>query len=158
TPTQTPAGVRLNGSGCAVASTPAGDWAWAVLLGAAALVCFRPRAAGQRVLLLVLGTGLMSSRMAHGSPACSGDCDGSGSVEINECGLITNMVLGSASLADCPAADANGDGQADVEDVVSAVEHALDRCPLPLTAIAGPTQALARAVVNLPAIAPLVSL
>ncbi len=63
-----------------------------------------------------------------GGGACLGDCDGNGTVTIDELITLVNIALG-APLASCPAGDGNGDGEVTIEELVSAVGNALDGCP-----------------------------
>ncbi len=62
-------------------------------------------------------------------PACAGDCDGGGSVTIDEILLGVNLVIGSATQGACPALDGNGNGVITVDELVRAVGAALDGCP-----------------------------
>lgn len=69
---------------------------------------------------------------ATGTPEpepCTGDCDGLGSVTINELVTAVNIALGSTDLEQCPAIDSRVDGQATVDELVLAVRHALEGCP-----------------------------
>ena len=61
--------------------------------------------------------------------ACVGDCDGDGTVAIDELVAAVNIALGSAALSTCPAIDPNGDGTATITELVIAVDDALDGCP-----------------------------
>ncbi len=69
-------------------------------------------------------------------PACIGDCNDNGAVDLSE--LITGVShalsrpespAGSVSFA-CPAFDADGDGQVAIDELVAAVNAALTGCPL----------------------------
>ena len=61
-------------------------------------------------------------------PACVGDCDGDGTVSIDE--LITLVTIGlGGPLANCPAGDRNADGQITIEELIAAVTNALNGCP-----------------------------
>ena len=62
------------------------------------------------------------------APTCAGDCDGDGTVSINELITLVNIGLG-APLATCPAGDRNGDGQITIEELIAAVTNALEGCP-----------------------------
>ena len=42
-------------------------------------------------------------------PQCPGDCGGDGAVTINDLIRAVNIALGSLPVADCRAADRNGD-------------------------------------------------
>lgn len=59
---------------------------------------------------------------------CVGDCDGHGSVTINEILEMVEIALGNAVLTLCPAGDADGNGQISVDEVLKAVSNALDDC------------------------------
>ena len=61
------------------------------------------------------------------------DCDGDGTVAINE--LITGIgiALGDASLAACPSFDRNGDGGVAIDELVVGIGAALDGCPVAAT-------------------------
>jgi hypothetical protein len=61
---------------------------------------------------------------------CVGDCNGDGTVTINELVSAVGVALGSGDLATCPAVDANGDGVVTVDELVAAVTDALSGCPL----------------------------
>jgi len=65
--------------------------------------------------------------------ACTGDCDGNGTVSINELIRMTNIALGvslcgEGQVAACPAGDANGDCAITVEELVRAVGNNLSGC------------------------------
>lgn len=62
--------------------------------------------------------------------ACIGDCDGDGTVAVNELVLGVNLALGTAPLSSCPALAA-GSGSVGINLLVRAVRHALDGCPPP---------------------------
>jgi hypothetical protein len=59
---------------------------------------------------------------------CVGDCDGDGSVTIDELVRAVNIALSLTTARDCPAADRDGDGQVTVDEVVTAVNNALLGC------------------------------
>lgn len=61
-------------------------------------------------------------------PSCPGDCDGDGSVTVDELLRGVNIALGQAELATCPAFDGDDDGFVLVDDVVSAINAALNGC------------------------------
>ncbi len=63
------------------------------------------------------------------TPTCVGDCDGDGTVAINELITGVNIALGSAQLSVCPAFDANGDGMVGINELITAVNNALEGCP-----------------------------
>lgn len=63
-------------------------------------------------------------------PSCTGDCDDSGAVTINELVLGVNIALGLAPLDACPAMAPDGD-RVTVAQLVQAVGNALNGCPPP---------------------------
>lgn len=67
---------------------------------------------------------------------CVGDCNGNGSVAIGELILGVNVSLGRADVDACASLDRDGDGLVSVADLVTAVRHALDGCPVMPTATA----------------------
>ena len=83
-------------------------------------------------LLLFAGTG-------RAQPGCPGDCNGDGTVAINE--LMTGVALSLDRTAPdtCGAFDRNGDHEVTVDELIAAVRAALVGCPLEL---AGFTAAL----------------
>lgn len=82
---------------------------------------------GLAVLLAsFLATGPLSRLSAQ--PLCPCDCDRSGVVTIAEVIAAVNIALGLAHADGCPAADANGDGQVSVNELVAGVNAALLGC------------------------------
>ncbi len=61
-------------------------------------------------------------------PRCAGDCDGSGSVRINELEILVNIALGIDDVTACRAGDLNGDGAIGISELVAAVNAALNGC------------------------------
>ena len=60
---------------------------------------------------------------------CLGDCDGDGTVSINELIAAVNIALGNSSLDVCANADADGDGMVRINELIAAVTSALQGCP-----------------------------
>jgi len=60
---------------------------------------------------------------------CIGDCDGSGTVTIDEIISLVNFALGNAPVLDCPAADTTQAGQTLVSQILAAVNNAFTSCP-----------------------------
>lgn len=58
---------------------------------------------------------------------CVGDCNGAGSVAVNELILGVNIALGALPISDCPSF-ADGQGQVTVGRLILAVGNALDGC------------------------------
>lgn len=63
------------------------------------------------------------------APACAGDCNGDGSVGINELISGVRIATGEASVDSCPAMDADGDGAVAINELIGAVRNALNGCP-----------------------------
>lgn len=59
---------------------------------------------------------------------CVGDCNGNGSVEINELVRGVNIALGSQEIEVCPAFDNDGDERVTVNELVLAVGNSLRGC------------------------------
>ena len=60
--------------------------------------------------------------------ACAGDCNGDGTVSVNELVLAVDIALGALPAADCQAVDTNGDGAVSISELVAAVNSALNGC------------------------------
>src|SRR5512139_1254199 len=61
-------------------------------------------------------------------PVCTGDCDASASVSVNELVRGVSIALGSAALDECAALDVDASGAVSVDELVTAVQHALGGC------------------------------
>lgn len=61
--------------------------------------------------------------------ACAGDCNGDRRVSIADLTQVLTILIQSAPLAGCPAADADGNGVLTINDVIAAVNAALYGCP-----------------------------
>jgi hypothetical protein len=67
---------------------------------------------------------------------CVGDCNGDGTVTVDEILAMVNIALGiplgnvPVGGGDCRAGDANHDGQITVDEILAAVNNALNGCPL----------------------------
>jgi hypothetical protein len=64
------------------------------------------------------------------SPPCGGDCDGKGSVTVDDILTMVNIALGNALVSQCDPGDANGDHQITVDEILTAVNNALNGCPV----------------------------
>ena len=74
--------------------------------------------------------------------ACAGDCDGDGTVTVNELVTAVTIALGTAALSTCTAVDANGDGTVIIDELVAAVSSALIECAGgPTTTLTGSCEA-----------------
>ncbi|GIW43390.1 MAG: hypothetical protein KatS3mg077_0672 [Candidatus Binatia bacterium] len=93
-----------------------------------------------------LEVGLFAGAILAGIPSfaprvqatCAGDCDGSGTVQVNEVVRMVGIALGQRQVADCVAGDSNGDGGITVEEIVAAVDSLLRGCPPVFTPTAQP--------------------
>jgi len=61
-------------------------------------------------------------------PFCTGDCDGSGAVTVNEIIILVNIALGTAEASACPNGIPSG-SSVDITLIVKAVNNALTNCP-----------------------------
>ena len=61
--------------------------------------------------------------------ACVGDCDGNGTVSVDELVLAVNISLGNADVALCRAADADMSNRVSVDELVQCVNNSLNGCP-----------------------------
>ncbi len=62
------------------------------------------------------------------APTCTGDCNDSGEVTIDEIIRGVNIALGNQSISECPAFDTNGNGAVSIDELVRAVGNALNGC------------------------------
>jgi len=68
-------------------------------------------------------------RVVPATCACLGDCNRNGSVTVDELVKGVNIALGSADLDTCPCFDGNSDRQVAINELVGAVNSALNGCP-----------------------------
>jgi len=61
---------------------------------------------------------------------CVGDCDGAGSVTVDEILIGVNIALGERDVVDCVRFDSNDDGTVTVDELLTAVNNALTGCQL----------------------------
>ena len=61
--------------------------------------------------------------------ACVGDCDGGGSVSIDELVTGVNIALGAVGIDACPRFDRDSDLVVRINELVAAVDRALNGCP-----------------------------
>ncbi|HSP96601.1 MAG TPA: hypothetical protein VL049_05080 [Candidatus Dormibacteraeota bacterium] len=60
---------------------------------------------------------------------CVGACTQPDAVTVNDLLVVIRIAAGESPLSACPAADANGDQQVSLEEVLQAVNNAIDGCP-----------------------------
>lgn len=67
---------------------------------------------------------------ADGAPptACTGDCDRSRTVTVDELLTLVNIALGNGNVSDCVAGDANHDNQITIDEILTAVSNILNGC------------------------------
>lgn len=61
-------------------------------------------------------------------PLCPGDCDHRGVVAVDDLVRGVNIVLGNLGVDTCPSLDRNSDGTVLIDDLVTAIDAALDGC------------------------------
>lgn len=85
---------------------------------------------GNRFRLAAIVVFLVSCHSASATLAqsCSGDCDGSGRVGVNELILALNVALGSSRVSACPASDADRDGSVTIDELVASVARSVSGC------------------------------
>ncbi|MEO8601482.1 MAG: YncE family protein [bacterium] len=88
-----------------------------------------PALLGPALLAVVLSFLSLLAPSRAEAQTCIGDCDGNGSIEINELIAGVNISLGTTPLASCPAFDGDTTGVVEIYELVSAVASALDGCP-----------------------------
>ena len=66
---------------------------------------------------------------ATAPPPCTGDCNHSGEITVNELIAGVDIALGTAPLTTCPAFDCTGTGKVGVSCLIDAVNAALHGCP-----------------------------
>ena len=59
---------------------------------------------------------------------CVADCNGQGSVTVDEILTMVNVALGNISVSECLAGDGDGDSLITIDEILTAVNHALDGC------------------------------
>jgi len=65
---------------------------------------------------------------ASANAQCVGDCNGDGTVAINELITGVNIALGNAQASSCPSFDTNSDGSVAVNELISGVNALLNGC------------------------------
>jgi hypothetical protein len=80
------------------------------------------------MVLRAMGFGVVLCLEASAGTVCVGDCNGDGTVGINELILAVNIALGSRDVADCANADGDSNGSVSINELVGAVNNALNGC------------------------------
>jgi hypothetical protein len=79
-------------------------------------------------LRAALAAVLASLLAATAQAQCVGDCDANNEVGINELIQGVNISLGTLSLENCAAFDANDSGEVEINELITAVNNALSGC------------------------------
>ena len=77
----------------------------------------------------VVGAALLLLAQARADPAgaqCSGDCDDSGSVSVDE--LVQGVAMALGRVAECGAMDSDADGGVSIDELLDAVHASLSDC------------------------------
>jgi hypothetical protein len=61
--------------------------------------------------------------------SCSGDCSHDGMVSVDELVTGVSIALGAADASRCPDIDLDGNGTVEVNEIVAAIDEALEGCP-----------------------------
>jgi hypothetical protein len=77
----------------------------------------------------ITGAGGIDGEVTVVDNPCLGDCNGDGSVTVDEIVTLVSIALGTANLDACPAADGDDSGSVTVDEIVTAVTNALSGCP-----------------------------
>jgi hypothetical protein len=75
-----------------------------------------------------VATRTRAATFTPGGP-CAGDCNGGGTVTVNELVLGVGIALGTSGTDACIAMDGNTDGQVAISELIAAVASLLDGCP-----------------------------
>jgi hypothetical protein len=59
---------------------------------------------------------------------CPGDCDGDGSIAVNELLIAVDVALGTQQLTVCREADLNGDRRVTIDEVIALILTASSAC------------------------------
>jgi parallel beta-helix repeat protein len=78
----------------------------------------------------MLAAAWLALAVAPVAAQCAGDCNGDGTVTINELIVGVNIALGSADAATCAALDSDGSGGVAINELIAAVNAALGGCPV----------------------------
>lgn len=81
------------------------------------------------VFLVAAASSLSIGGFAFAQVPCSADCDGDGSVTVDEIVTSVSIALGSADTAACAAADVDANGSVTVDEILLAIQAGLKGCP-----------------------------
>jgi YVTN family beta-propeller protein len=83
---------------------------------------------GRAASTIPVGRAPMGVTIARVPEICDGDCNGDGTVTVDELVLAVAVTLGEHPVASCSAADHDDDGRVTVDEVLLATRHALSSC------------------------------
>src|SRR5215468_3910910 len=84
-----------------------------------------PRLVKLAIVIVAVGTSIGFRPGPAAAQSCIGDCDGNGSVGINDLILGVAIALGHATVDQCLALDANSDGSVSINELITAVNNDL---------------------------------
>jgi hypothetical protein len=59
---------------------------------------------------------------------CGGDCNGDGTVTVDELLRMVNIALSTVDVSMCTSGDANHDSEITIDEILTAVNNALNGC------------------------------
>jgi hypothetical protein len=97
-----------------------------------------------RPLAVALGA-VLAFLSPAAAQSCTGDCDSGGNVTVDEVVTGVSIALGSRSIDECPNFDSTGDQGVTVDEILQAINFALDGCapaptPTPTPPLGTPTR------------------
>ncbi len=87
---------------------------------------------GAAYLQVFASAGWPTAAAAFTTPRCVGACNEDGKVTVHELITMAAIELGNAPVSDCLAGDENDDQRITVDEILTAVNNALNGCTLPL--------------------------
>jgi hypothetical protein len=94
------------------------------------LQCLPEKERFMRHLIAIAIASLLLGSVHAADAACVCDCDLDGAVTVDELLRGVNIALGDISPTDCPQADADGNGQVWINELVTAIDRVLEGCPV----------------------------
>lgn len=83
---------------------------------------------GRAAALALLLAATVAAAPARGQAPCVGDCDGNGTVAINELIIGVNIALGNSDVSACPVFDTDDTGAVEIYELIAAVGNAINGC------------------------------
>jgi hypothetical protein len=85
--------------------------------------------------LAALALTFLAASAAAGPATCTGDCDGSKSVTVDEIIVGVSIALGQLRVADCVNFDSDSSNSVTVDEILTAVSNGLEGCPVTIEPI-----------------------